>query len=152
VTRSRLQMTVIENPLGRAKVSRPRCGSPRREIICLSRGADRGPYLWLGTTGPCVARLQPQRGGLTQPRPTAWVDEVLPLGFAKALKGRDKSTEQPTYACSRNVDSALSGLNPKRRTDSRTQAVGLLPVPPLWGSVRTLLPDSKIEGTKRGCL
>jgi hypothetical protein len=27
-----------------------------------------------------------------------------------------------------------------------------LPVPPLWGSVRTLLPDSKIEGTKRGCL
>jgi len=125
VTRSRLQMTVIENPLRRVKVSRPTCGSPRRETTCLSRGAARGPDLWLSTTGSCVARLQPQRGGLTQLRPTAWVDEVIPRGFAKALKGRDKSTEQPSYACSRNVYSALSGLNAKRRTDSRTQAVGL---------------------------
>jgi len=125
VTRSRLQMTVLEDPLGRTKASRPRCGSPRREITCLSRGAARGPHLWPDTAGSCGERLQPQRGALTQPRPTAWVDEVIPLGFAKALKGRDKSSEQPSYACSRNVYSALSGLNAKRRKDSRTQAVGL---------------------------
>jgi len=70
-------------------------------------------------------RLQPQRGDLTQPRPTAWVNEVVPLGFAKALKGRDQSSERASQACSCEAYSALSGLNANRLTDSRTQAVGM---------------------------
>ena len=106
-------------------MSRPTCGSPRRETTCLSRGADRGPHLWPDTAGSCGARLQPQRGGLTQPRPTAWVDEVIPLGFEKTLKGRDKATEQPSSACSRKAYSALSGLVANGSTDARTRAVGL---------------------------
>ena len=53
------------------------------------------------------------------------VNEAVPPGFAKALKGRNRFTERASYPCSRKAYFALSGLNPSRRADTRTQAVGL---------------------------
>ncbi len=95
------------------------------EPTTLSRWVEHVPHLWLDIRGSWDARLQPQRGALTQPRRTAWVNEVVPLRFAKALKGRDQSSERASYAVSREAYSALSGLNANCRTGSRTQAVGL---------------------------
>ena len=107
MTRSRLQRTATHEP------------------TALSRGVKHVPHLWLDTRGSRDARLQPQRGALTQPRPTAWVNEVVPQRFAKALKGRDQSSERASGAVSREAYSALSGLNANCRTGSPTQAVGL---------------------------
>ena len=64
------------------------------EPTALSRGVGHVPHLWLDIRGPWDARLQPKGGVLTEPRLTAWVNEVVPLRFAKALKGRDQSSER----------------------------------------------------------
>ena len=101
-------------------------------------GANLDPHLWLNTGRSWGARPQPQRAVVTQPRPNGLARNCRSSGFAKALKGRDQSTEQGSQACSRKAYFALSGLNANRRTDSRTQAALAWAVlaPPLWGSAR----------------
>jgi len=98
-------------------------------------------------------RHQPQRGVLTQPRPTAWVNEAVPLRFAKALKGRDQFSGRASQAVSREAYCALSGLNANCTTGSRPQAVGLGcgGAAPL-GLSAVPAPHSGIEETKRECL
>jgi hypothetical protein len=59
----------------------------------LSLAAERAPQLMLdtGRCGRWCCRDEPQRGGLAQPRPTAWVREPVPFLAAfwqQALKGR----------------------------------------------------------------
>jgi outer membrane protein, multidrug efflux system len=77
----------------------------------LPEGADHYPYLLLDAGD---AFVQPQRGDLAEPRPTAWVRRVTRCPL-QALKGRD--TKQRTSVdnsprASRNAISPLQGLWP----------------------------------------
>ena len=84
----------------------------------LSPRADRYPYLRLDTGGAIGARLEPQRGALTQPRPTAWVQRYPTYGFPALIRAGD-----PKAGC------------------LLTQAAGLgFATTPLWGSKSAAAP------------
>jgi hypothetical protein len=79
---------------------------------------------------------KPQGGDLSQPRPTAWVREPLPVG-PQALKGRTSMLESMwavVEAGSMGFITPFQGLRTGNRVNFLTEAVSLgFARPPRWG-------------------